>query len=126
MGVEKIFEIKDNKGKIRELTGIARQNNLVPFLGAGFSAPACPTWGNFLDRFFQGLKGEFLLPEHEKHYERLKNSSPDNRYEAMADFLVQKSGRRKFEDEMKTQHLFEKTSPVLTNMNHFYKIEPMQ
>ncbi|NIM78158.1 MAG: hypothetical protein GTO20_05160, partial [Candidatus Aminicenantes bacterium] len=100
MGVEEIVEINRS------------QKNLVPFLGAGFSVPACPTWGNFLEQFFQGLKGEFLLPEDETHFLQLKNSDQDNRFEAMADFLVKKSGRRKFEEEMKTH--FDK--PLLPEM----------
>ncbi|NIM18278.1 MAG: hypothetical protein GTO45_40390, partial [Candidatus Aminicenantes bacterium] len=110
MGVKKIIEIEGNKKRIEQLTRMARQKNLVPFLGAGFSAPACPTWGNFLEQFFQGLKGEFLLPEEEEEYIRLKKS---DHFEAMADFLVKKARRRKFEEEMKAN--FDK--PLLPEMN---------
>jgi hypothetical protein len=50
MGAEKIFEIPGNKENIELLTQLAREKKLVPFIGAGFSVPACPTWADFLEQ----------------------------------------------------------------------------
>jgi hypothetical protein len=79
---------------------ITQQKSLVPFIGAGFSVPACPTWAKFLDLFFDGIKGEFLLAEDIKHYKQLQDSGLEKKFEKMADFLVNKAGRRKFEEEI--------------------------
>ncbi|UCH92823.1 MAG: hypothetical protein JSV88_21345 [Candidatus Aminicenantes bacterium] len=79
---------------------MAQKKSLVPFIGAGFSVPACPTWSAFLDLFFDGIKEEFLLAEEEQYYLQLKNSSHEKKFEKIADFLVEKAGRSKFEEEM--------------------------
>jgi tetratricopeptide (TPR) repeat protein len=79
---------------------ITQKKSLVPFIGAGFSVPTCPTWSAFLDLFFDGIKGEFLLAEDKKHYKQLKDSGHEKKFEKMADFLVKKAGRRKFEEEI--------------------------
>jgi hypothetical protein len=105
-----------NAGNIKELS--ARKKSLVPFIGAGFSAPACPTWSAFLDLFFNGIKGEFLQVEDKKHYLQLKDSGQDKKFEKMADFLVQKAGRRKFEDEITAY--FDK--PLPPGMKHKFNL----
>jgi hypothetical protein len=79
---------------------LTQKKYLVPFIGAGFSVPACPTWSAFLDLFFNGIKGKFLLPGDKEFYKQLKDSGNDRKFEKMADFLVQKAGRRKFEEEI--------------------------
>lgn len=45
-----ILDIPGNKENVPKLT--ARKKDLVPFIGAGFSVPACPQWGDFLEKFF--------------------------------------------------------------------------
>jgi RNA polymerase sigma factor (sigma-70 family) len=85
---------------------LTRKERLVFIFGEvfEFSGPACPTWGNFLQNFFQNLvRDEFLLPEDEKYYLKLEESDKSNRFELMADLLVTKCGRRKFEEEIKRQ-----------------------
>jgi tetratricopeptide (TPR) repeat protein len=93
-----ILHESKNAENLKEL--IARKKFLVPFIGAGFSVPACPTWSKFLDLFFDGIKDEFFLDEDKKHYKQLKDSGHDKKFEKMADFLVNKAGRRKFEEEI--------------------------
>lgn len=97
---------------------IVQQKSLVPFIGAGFSVPACPTWAKFLDLFFDGIKGEFLLEEDIKHYKQLKDSGHEKKFEKMADFLVKKAGRRKFEEEITAY--FDK--PLKTSMKPKFKL----
>jgi tetratricopeptide (TPR) repeat protein len=118
MSTKNIFDIPGNKKNLERVKTIASKEVLVPFIGSGFSTPVCPTWGVFLEKFFQGLKDEFLLPEDEEHYERLKNSSRDNRFEALVDFLVEKAGRRKLEEEMKAN--FDK--PILPEMKKKFEL----
>ena len=78
-------EIDDNLKKLP-----AEKELLVPFIGAGFSVPACPTWTGFLEQYFQGLKENFLLPEDETFYLKLKEGKDPNRFEKMADWLIEK------------------------------------
>jgi tetratricopeptide (TPR) repeat protein len=84
-------EIGDHLKKL-----LAEKELLVPFIGAGFSVPACPTWSGFLEQYFQGLKEHFLLPEDETFYLKLKKSTDPNRLEKMADWLIEKSGKGEF------------------------------
>jgi tetratricopeptide (TPR) repeat protein len=93
-----ILQEPGNADNLKKL--ISQKKFLVPFIGAGFSVPACPTWAKFLDLFFDGIKKEFLLAEDKEHYLQLKNSSQEKKFEKMADFLVKKAGRRKFEEEI--------------------------
>ena len=46
-----------NEENLKKL--IALKTSLVPFIGAGFSVPACPAWAKFLDLFFNSIKDEF-------------------------------------------------------------------
>ncbi|NIM17192.1 MAG: hypothetical protein GTO45_34730 [Candidatus Aminicenantes bacterium] len=55
-----MFDIPRNKKNIEQLTRLAKQEKVVPFIGAGFSVPACTTWGDFLEQFSQGIKGIFF------------------------------------------------------------------
>jgi tetratricopeptide (TPR) repeat protein len=105
-----ILQEPGNAENLKKL--IARKNFLVPFIGAGFSVPACPTWAKFLDLFFDGIKGEFLLAEDREHYLKLKDSSQEKKFEKMADFLVEKAGRRKFEEEITAYF----NKPIKTSM----------
>jgi tetratricopeptide (TPR) repeat protein len=91
---------------------IAQKKSLVPFIGAGFSVPACPTWAKFLDLFFKSIKGEFLLAGDIKHYKQLKDSGHEKKFEKMADFLVKKAKRRKFEEELTAYF----NKPIKTSM----------
>ena len=98
MGRNDILPVPGNAENLREL--IAQKKSLVPFIGSGFSVPACPTWSDFLDLIFKKIKDKFLLAEEKHHYLELKNSSPERKFEKIADFLVEKTGRRKFEEEL--------------------------
>jgi tetratricopeptide (TPR) repeat protein len=98
MGRNDILQVPANAESLREL--IAQKKSLVPFIGSGFSVPACPAWSDFLDLFFKEIKDKFLLVEEKHHYLQLKNSSPGKKFEKMSDFLVEKSGRQKFEEKM--------------------------
>jgi hypothetical protein len=110
--------IKGDKN-LKQLFELSQKERIVPFIGAGFSSPCCPTWAKFLEIFFQGiLRDDFLLAEEEKHYRQLEISDQDNRFEAMADFLVEKAGRRKFEEEMKTQF----DTPLLSGMRKKFQL----
>ena len=91
-----ILHDRANAENLKKL--ITQKKYLVPFIGAGFSVPACPTWANFLDLFFDSIKEEFLLDEDIEHYEQLKDSGHEKKFEKMADLLVKKAGRRKFEE----------------------------
>jgi len=98
---------------------MAQKKFLVPFIGAGFSVPACSTWAKFLENFFQKLrKDEFLLPQEEEKYLKLKERIGSNQYEQMADFLVEKARRGKFEEEIKEQ--FDK--PMLPGMKRKFDL----
>jgi hypothetical protein len=116
MGSNDIFKEPGNAGNIKKL--IAQKNSLVPFVGAGFSVPACPTWADFLDLFFHGIKDEFLQAEEKQFYLILKNTSQEKKFEKMADFLVEKAGRRKFEEEIIAH--FDK--PLLTQMKPKFQL----
>ncbi len=113
MDNKEILDIPGNKENIRLLT--LQKKDLVPFIGAGFSMPACPSWGHFLETFFKAVKGEFLQPEDETRYLQLKE---ENRFEEMAGFLVDKAKRRKFEEAMKTE--FDK--PLTTGMKPKFQL----
>ncbi len=80
---------------------LAQRERLVPFIGAGFSAPACPSWPDFLDQYFQGLRGEFLCLKEEKQYRALKGSKAADRFEKMADWLIEKSRKGEFYNQVK-------------------------
>jgi tetratricopeptide (TPR) repeat protein len=110
MGRNDILQVPGIAEILKEL--IAQKKSLVPFLGSGFSVPACPTWSDFLDLIFKSIKDKVLRPEEKNYYLQLKNSSPENKFEKMADFLVEKSGRRKFEEKMRAH--FDK--PLLPRM----------
>ncbi len=94
--------IGDNKTVLAEL--IAKKQNVVPFIGAGFSATWCPTWDTFLENFFNSLKNKSLLEPHQiVFYETLKQHPAANRLELMADFLSQYGHVLGFKDQMKAQ-----------------------
>ncbi len=98
MGRNDILQVSGNAESIKEL--IAQKKSLVPFIGSGFSVPACPAWSDFLDLIFKEIKDKNLLAEEKHHYLELKNSSPEKKFEQMSDFLVEKSGRKEFEEKM--------------------------
>lgn len=97
MEKKEILDIPGNRENIRSLT--AQKKDLVPFIGAGFSVPACPQWHLFLENVFNDIKENFLLPEDRQRYLRFKQ---EKNLEKMADLLVTKSGRQTFEEAMKT------------------------
>ncbi|MFC2146615.1 SIR2 family protein [Acidobacteriota bacterium] len=111
-----ILQEPENAANLKKL--IAQKKSLVPFIGAGFSVPACPTWSAFLELFFNGIKEEFLLAEDKEHYLQLKDSSHEKKFEKMADLLVKKAGRRKFEEEMTAY--FDK--PIKTSMKPKFRL----
>jgi len=111
-----IIEIHDNQKRLKQLLSL--KSSLVPFLGAGFSRPACPTWADFLMGYFQSVHAEFLLPEEEEKFNELKESVEANKYELIADFLISKSGRKRFEEEIKKQ--FDK--PLLLAMKNKFNL----
>jgi len=98
MGRNDILQVPGNAESLKEL--MAQKKSLVPFIGSGFCVPACPAWSDFLDVFYKEIKDKFLLAEEKHHYLELKNSSPEKVFEKMSDFLVEKSGRQKFEEKM--------------------------
>jgi tetratricopeptide (TPR) repeat protein len=98
MGRNDILHVPGNAESIKEL--IAQKKSLVPFIGSGFNVPICPTWSDFLDLFYKEIKDKSLLAEEKHHYLQLKNSKTDRVFEKMSGFLVEKSGRRKFEEKM--------------------------
>jgi tetratricopeptide (TPR) repeat protein len=112
----KLAEIDTNKKALDQL--LLCRGNLVPFLGAGFSRPACPTWADFLEQYFQDICDEFLLPEDEAEYLKLKNSQADNKFELLADWLISRSQRRRFEEELRAQ--FDK--PLLPEMRNKFEL----
>ena len=102
ISMKEIFELPGNKENLELL--INEKNHLIPFIGAGFSRPACPTWGNFLENFFQNLdKDEFLSPDEKEEYKEIKKKDEPNRFEQMVGFLLDKAQRQKFENEIKKQ-----------------------
>jgi hypothetical protein len=105
MGRNDILHVPGNAENLQELS--AQKKFLVPFIGSGFSVPACPTWSDFVDLFFKEIKDKFLLREEKYHYLQLKNNSPEKTFEKILDFLVEKSGRQKFEEEISAH--FDKT-----------------
>jgi tetratricopeptide (TPR) repeat protein len=107
----RLFDIPGNEENLEKLIDLAQTKRLVPFLGAGFSMPACPGWGAFLDDFFESLKNkDFLMPDDETRYMELKSNTADDTFEKMADFLQDKAGRRKFGEEMNAR--FNKILPA--------------
>jgi hypothetical protein len=117
MGRNDILQVPGNAKNLEKL--IAQKRSLVPFIGAGFSMPACPTWSDFLENFFQKLKkDEFLLAKEQKEYLGLKKNTGSNQYERMADLLVEKAQRGKFEEEIKEQ--FDK--PMLPGMKRKFDL----
>jgi len=120
-----LFAIGKNREYLHELKD--NRNHAVPFIGAGFSYGFCPTWAEFLDKYFENMKArDELLPEEVEEFEQLRKTDRSDRLEAMADFLVEKSGRVGFEEEMKRQmgvivpierakkfHLLQRTFPFL-------------
>ena len=101
------IEIGDHLKKL-----LAEKELLVPFIGAGFSVPACPTWSGFLEQYFLGLKENFLLPKDERFYLKLKNSKDPNRFEKMADWLIEKSEKGEFYRQVYAQF----NKPLLPEM----------
>ncbi len=98
--------IGDNETVLAEL--IAKKQNVVPFIGAGFSANWCPTWETFLQNFFNDLKKQSLLkPDEILTYETLEKKTTPNRLELMADYLREHAYLMGFEKELKQQ--FDKT-----------------
>jgi hypothetical protein len=98
MGRNDILPVPGNAENLKEL--IAQKKSLVPFIGSGFSVPTCPAWSDFLDLIFNEIKDKFLLVEEKYHYLELKNSSVERKLEKMVHFLVEKSGRQKFEEKI--------------------------
>ncbi|MCI0471814.1 MAG: hypothetical protein L0Y73_09160, partial [Candidatus Aminicenantes bacterium] len=90
----KSAKIKENEAVMQRL--LAVKDSLVPFIGAGFSRPVCPTWPDFLETYFQSLLGDFLLPEDEEAYRELKERGDADRLEKMADWLIEKSKQGEF------------------------------
>lgn len=79
-----------NQENYKEL--VKNRNCLIPFIGAGFSAPSCPTWWQFLEQFRREITDDFLLPD---DIENLKLLAETGTAEEYADLLVNRSGRGK-------------------------------
>ncbi len=70
---------------------------LIPFLGAGFSAPACPLWGTFLEDYYRQLDEEgFLTSKDRANYAKIKAGKKQDRFEQMADTLYRFSKKLQF------------------------------
>jgi len=103
-----ILAIQGNRESFAEL--MRHKASLVPFVGAGFSRPACPTWADFLEFFFKDLQDRrLLLAGDAEEYLRLKESCFENRFEKMAGFLALKAERLEFEKAIERH--FKKTLP---------------
>ncbi len=114
MTVNDISAIEGNKENLDFLTHLVRETKIVPFLGTGFSIPACPGWGKFLDGFFECLKQEErILPDEEERYLQLQDGTQPGGFEAMADRLLQ-CGRRQFCDEKINRHFKTQPTPEMT------------
>ena len=123
MSSNNILQEPGNAKNLKRL--LENKKNLVPFIGAGFSKPACPTWSEFLDLFFQGLKeGEFLQAGDEAHYLRLNTGCLERKYERLADFLVKRAGRRKFEEEIKAHFLESPPPQMMPKYNLLHRAFP--
>ncbi|MGD2086193.1 MAG: tetratricopeptide repeat protein [Candidatus Aminicenantes bacterium] len=97
-----LVNIEQNKKNLALLYDTRQQ--VIPFLGAGFSRPFCPGWEEFLNQYFQTMKNQnFLHKDEINDFKKLKNASADRRLEKMAGFLVEKSRGLAFKDEMKRQ-----------------------
>jgi tetratricopeptide (TPR) repeat protein len=107
------IEIGDHLKKL-----LAEKELLVPFIGAGFSVPACPTWSGFLEQYFLGLKENFLLSKDERFYLKLKKSKDPNRFEKIADWLIKKSGKGEFYHQVNVQF----NKPLLPEMQEKFKL----
>ena len=86
---------------IKQLSAKAAAGEIVPFIGAGFSKPACPTWGNFLDQFFDGLKREFMTETEAKTFMALKTEGDGPDFEQMANLLMDCAGKEKRNSQIK-------------------------
>lgn len=97
---------------------------LVPFIGAGFSQPACPTWAEFLETYFDSLRGKFLRPGDEEDFRRLKENGADDRFEKMAGWLLQKSEKGAFKKAVKTSFGIELPQRMTKKFDLLHKAFP--
>jgi len=118
-----ILKIPGNPENVERL--LLHKETLVPFIGAGFSFDACPGWEKFLETFFLDLcdKG-FLTSSNIYKYQQIKTSNRNNRLEEMAHFLVDKAGRLKFQDAVKSFFERELTAGMKQKFDLFYTAFP--
>jgi hypothetical protein len=95
-----IFRLPGNKKNLEALAEFVRRKQVAPFLGAGFSAPACPTWASFLETLFLELEKEDLITseEEKKAYLEYKDK---NAFEHMAGKLYEFAGKLRFKQAIK-------------------------
>ncbi|MCP5051827.1 MAG: SIR2 family protein, partial [bacterium] len=91
-----------NRENIKELEIAAGKGKIVPFIGAGFSMPACPGWGTFLDGLCDGLNKQELMRETDvRDFATLKEKAGGPDFEAMANLLMNCAGKQVREKEIK-------------------------
>lgn len=63
-------------------------SHVIPYIGAGFSMPACQEWSKFLQSYFDSIKEDWISDEQETQYNILKTSNEFNKDELLADLLI--------------------------------------
>lgn len=94
-------EITETETGFQELQ--AHNAQLIPFIGAGFSRPACPGWAEFMLDFYEHVRNDFMPFAAQQQFEALARADADNKFEQLADLLAQYAERRRFAEELQRQ-----------------------
>lgn len=92
-----ILAIDGNEEALTRLIPHIREKKAIPFIGAGFSTPSCPCWGDFLEKYYRNVKSSLFTDEKIAEYERYRLAGD---FEKMADLLVTQSTRLNFETQL--------------------------
>jgi hypothetical protein len=71
---------------------LAAKDQLIPYVGAGFSYGPCPGWHKFLTSLFEQIKADFMTKAQINEYNALITSDDANDFEAVLDLLFKCAG----------------------------------